>query len=491
MTRTAGGLSAGWIRRGLVSSAAMVALGGMTAGPAVADTGATAIRPATTTWSAAQEIPGTAALNKQYAGIQHALSCASAGNCSVGGYYTDAAGHDQAFVDNETSGTWGTAQEVPGLAKLNVYDAQMFTLSCKTAGNCSAGGDYTDSLRHSQSFVAREKDGTWLAAKEVPGTAALNAGGTSELVSLSCTAAAACSGGGAYIDSSHDEQAYVVSETGGTWGTAKEVPGLAALNTGGDAYVTSVSCVSAGNCTAGGYYVNSAGDQEAFVVTQSGGTWGNAQEVPGIGTLNDQQGPLESLSCGSAGNCAAVGSYTDSAGNIQAWLATETGGTWGSAAEIPGTAALNSDGFAVADTVSCKSAGNCSAGGWYTGSQIQAFVVTETGGTWGSAAEVPGTSTLNTSGNAQLWTVSCASAGNCTAGGYYWNDSEGGQEAFVVSQSKGTWGKAEEVPGTEALNVNGGGVTQMISCPTAAHCAVAGEYGVSSGDLEVFVASQT
>jgi hypothetical protein len=100
-------------------------------------------------------------------------------------------------------------------------------------------------------------------------------------------------------------------------------------------------------------------------------------------------------------------------------------------------------------------------------------------------------STLNTSGNAQLWTVSCASAGNCTAGGYYWNDSEGGQEAFVVSQSKGTWGKAEEVPGTEALNVNGGGVTQMISCPTAAHCAVAGEYGVSSGDLEVFVASQT
>jgi hypothetical protein len=172
--------SCGWIKRELDPARA-----GVSSRPG--DTGWDAVRPATTGWSSAQEIPGTATLNKQYAGIQHALSCASAGNCSVGGYYTDAAGRDQAFVDNETSGTWGTAQEVPGLAKLNVYDAQMFTLSCKTAGNCSAGGDYTDSLRHSQSFVVREKDGTWLAAKEVPGTAALNTGGTSELVSVSLT----------------------------------------------------------------------------------------------------------------------------------------------------------------------------------------------------------------------------------------------------------------------------------------------------------------
>jgi hypothetical protein len=32
------------------------------------------------------------------------------------------------------------------------------------------------------------------------------------------------------------------------WGTAEAVPGLAALNRGGDAQVVSVSCSSAGNC---------------------------------------------------------------------------------------------------------------------------------------------------------------------------------------------------------------------------------------------------
>ena len=47
------------------------------------------------------------------------MSCASAGNCSAGGYYTDGAGHEQAFVVSEVNGTWGTAIEVPGTAALN------------------------------------------------------------------------------------------------------------------------------------------------------------------------------------------------------------------------------------------------------------------------------------------------------------------------------------------------------------------------------------
>jgi hypothetical protein len=55
-----------------------------------------------------------------------------------------------------------------------------------------------------------------------------------------------------YRDSSGHWQAFVVEETGGSWGTAQEVPGSAALNAGGYANVNSVSCASAGNCAAGG-----------------------------------------------------------------------------------------------------------------------------------------------------------------------------------------------------------------------------------------------
>lgn len=42
----------------------------------------------------------------------------------------------------------------------------------------------------------------------------------------------------------------VVSEVNGTWRKAMQVPGLAELNAGGFAEITSVSCVSAGNCGA-------------------------------------------------------------------------------------------------------------------------------------------------------------------------------------------------------------------------------------------------
>ena len=43
-------------------------------------------------------MPGTSTLNKGGNDGVDAVSCASAGNCSAGGYYTDASGHTQAFV---------------------------------------------------------------------------------------------------------------------------------------------------------------------------------------------------------------------------------------------------------------------------------------------------------------------------------------------------------------------------------------------------------
>ena len=97
--------------------------------------------------------------------------------------------------------------------------------------------------------------------------------------------------------------------------------------------------------------------------------------------------------------------------------ATTSGGAWGPAREV--AAALNTGGGAAINSVSCGSAGNCSAGGYYSDSSGhgQAFVISETNGTWGKAKEVA--AALNTLGVAAINSVSCASAGNCSAGGYY------------------------------------------------------------------------
>ena len=50
---------------------------------------------------------------------------------------------------------------------------------------------------------------------------------------------------------------------------------------------------------------------------------------------------------------------------------------------------------------------------------------------WANAIEVPGTAALNTYGTAQVSSVDCTTAGNCTGGGYYY-DNSGREEAWVA-----------------------------------------------------------
>ena len=67
----------------------------------------------------------------------------------------------------------------------------------------------------------------------------------------------------------------------GTWGTAIEVPGLRALSQRGAAWLTSVSCVAAGNCVAGGGYRDGLSHGQAFLAGERNGTWRRAIKVPG------------------------------------------------------------------------------------------------------------------------------------------------------------------------------------------------------------------
>ena len=117
----------------------------------------------------------------------------------------------------------------------------------------------------------------------------------------------------------------MADETRGSWGTAQEVPGSAALNVDGNATVNSVSCASAGSCAAGGYYKDYYGHEQAFVADETGGSWGTAQEVQGTANLRTPGAAagVTSVSCASEGNCAAGGYYTDSSGATQAFVANE------------------------------------------------------------------------------------------------------------------------------------------------------------------------
>ena len=119
---------------------------------------------------------------------------------------------------------------------------------------------------------------------------------------MSCPSAANCTAGGYYKN--HGKQGFVAVETNGRWHQAIEVPGLRALNKGGPAQVSELSCASAGSCAAGGLYRDGAGHRQGFVAVETNGRWQQAIEVPGLGTLNKGgTAEVSSVSCGSAGSC--------------------------------------------------------------------------------------------------------------------------------------------------------------------------------------------
>jgi hypothetical protein len=300
-------------------------------------------------------------------------------------------------------------------------------------------GYYADASDAFQAFVVGEKDGTWGTAQEVPGTAALNKGELAEVDSLSCAAPGDCSASGDYSSTPPAfGEVFVATEKNGTWGKAEEVPGTATLNKGGDAEAAAVSCGSVGNCSAGGDYASTRFKDQSFVVNEKPGDWGRAREVPGTVALNPGgDGGILALSCPSAGNCGGVGVYGTAADALGVVVVTETKGVWGPAGEAPGSAALNKGGLAELPSVSCASAGNCSAGGWYEArdGHIQVFVVSQQNGRWGRAEEVPGTAALNKGTPANLDTMSCGALGNCGAGGSY-KDGHRHLQAFVVNQAQ-------------------------------------------------------
>ncbi len=195
----------------------------------------------------------------------------------------------------ERDGVWGTAIGVPGLGALSKGgDAQVSSVSCASAGSCAAGGFYTGRHRRQQGFVAVERNGRWGRATGVPGLGALNTGGSSQVVAVSCGSAGSCAGGGYYADGivppRRHFRGFVAVERNGRWHTAMQMPGPAGLNSGEETLVVSVSCGSAGSCAAGGLYMDRSHHYQRFVASEDNSVWATAIRVPGLAALNKGTG---------------------------------------------------------------------------------------------------------------------------------------------------------------------------------------------------------
>lgn len=212
---------------------------------------------------------------------------------------------------------------------------------------------------------------------------------------------------------------------------------------------------------AGGLPVTAA----AASAPASGASWSRPRDlsVPGV-----PFGAMTALSCASRSDCTVVGFYKPRSGRDRLVAIRERRGAWGKglgiAAPVPIKRAI-----LAGPVLSCASAGNCAAGYSYAGKfpQQGASVITETNGTWGKAQQVRGS-------RSTISAISCPEPGDCTAAL---------DRGYLVSEKHGTWRRAFPVPGLAALHgqfISFG----LVSCPAPGNCTAAGNYDTAAAPFD-------
>jgi hypothetical protein len=426
----------------------------------------------------------------------NSVSCPSAGNCVAAGQFNNADGFRVAFTQSQTNGVWGTGIPVTfGAGIQNTAPNSYFTsVSCPSEGNCVAAGKFINAGGGSEAFTQTQLNGLWDTAMPAAFGAGLqNTRPDSYFSSISCPSAGNCVAAGTFKNTRAGMEAFTQTKTSGIWGSA--IPATFSVGIQSmypDAYFNSISCPSAGECVAAGSFRNANFNDEAFTQTQINGQWDTA--VPATfaaGIQNtDPYSRFNAVSCPSEGNCVAVGVFSNPAERSEAFTQTQKNGVWATAIPAAFAAGIqNANRGSGFNSVSCPSVGNCVAAGSFENatSGSEAFTQTQTNGVWATA--IPATFGAGIQGtylNAESYSVSCASVGNCVVAGYFAN-TDGNSEAFTQTQSNGRWATAIPVTfGPEIQSLTPNTYLGSVACLPEGYCLAVGEFTNASGGTEAF-----
>ncbi len=353
-----------------------------------------------------------------------------------------------AVVPSLPVGHFGPARQIPGLAALNAGgNARVAIVDCPVnlgAGNCTAVGTYWDAARHNQVFYANEVNGTWGQATTIPGLNALNTGGQALVQTLTYQGNGSYVLGGEYQDNENGIQPFVAESQNRAFGPPRNLFPADALHHQAVARVTSVACTAPGECVAAvSLPIDLPGgliQPKPFLVTESNGSWGAAAPLAGIQTTN-LPSEIFSLKCWAPMHCLAGGNFTSLSGHETAMYAFQSGGIWSAGIPLVGLTSPSVIGFG---------------------------------------------------GDSSIMSVDCAGNGDCVAGGVY-RDTTGGQQVFVgtlLNSPDADW-VDQTIPSSAELNQGRFAVVNQITCGFPDDCAVAGTFDDVNHNPHEFVASSS
>ena len=325
--------------------------------------------------------------------------------------------------------------------------AWLKSVSCPSAGHCVATGSYKNASG-GFGLIDTLSGGQW-STMQAPQPADAAAHQDVAVGPVSCPTTDFCGAGGFFINSASNDQNQVLQMVNGTW-TAQDAPAPSNAGTGANlsSEIDAVSCTP-GVCEAGGGYNDGAGKTRGLLLRLSGGSW-TATETPepqNAGSGSNQYALLEGMSCTFDGVCTGVGYYQDGSGNDRNLVETVSNGV-PVAQEGPQPSDADPASDAVIGRVSCLSGDTCVAVGEYRNNAGNSVALIDqlSNGTWTPVvAPLPQNANSTSTIRSQLFEVSCSSRGACDVAGYYY-DTGGNKQGLLLSYAppEGYWNDASD-----------------------------------------------
>ncbi|HME02522.1 MAG TPA: neprosin family prolyl endopeptidase [Solirubrobacteraceae bacterium] len=343
------------------------------------------------------------------------------------------------------------------------------------AGHASLSGLHPGATYHYR-IVAYNKDGYAYGADETFSVpfwrieATQNPHGFDEadrFTGVSCWSATECDAAGFYAPET-EISGLVERWNGSSWtqqATAKSSEAL------GDVF-EGISCRSASECEAVGHAELSGGKFVTLAEVWNGTSW-SVQTTP---ANKGEDSVLDNISCVSAKECIATGYYLPTIGKTMPLAEIWNGTAW----KVQTLATLpKQDENAWLASVSCPAAKSCIAVGRADNSINGQISLAES---WnGTKWTLQTTPKPEHSIGEELRAVSCSAAGACTAVGEYNNYVEGGRRALIERYNGTSWSLQEAAspfsgspPKGSKWEMNG------VSCPTSTSCIAVGTFAESS-----------
>jgi hypothetical protein len=314
----------------------------------------------------------------------------------------------------------------------------------------------------------------WTATEApVPANAASDP--ETDIYSVACAAPTSCIAVGSYDGPGYD--GLLLTGSGTSWtATEAPMPGNAAGDP--EATLNAVACASSGPCVAVGSYTDTAGDIEGVLLTDSSGSWAPTQAPLPTKVAGDPDVTFNAVACSSDGTCAAAGYYYTPSGASKALLDSSASSSW-TAAKITLPANASPDHDAGLYGIGCPSSGPCVAGGYYaTSPDSRGLLITGSGTSW-QATEAPLPPQQASVTTAGFSTIACPSAATCSAIGSYSSSGNYTGRGMAVTGSGTSWTASRlPVPGGTQ---NPDGNFNSIACPSTATCVIAGTYANAAG----------